>query len=416
VNIKIPYGSEEISLSIGRNPVILAVPDRSGAVSSDQAFEGEIARLKGEWDCKKSNLIIINDADRSTPTAKVFDRILTLLKETPKLKILVACGTHSMPKDEEMRAVLGKYYDYFREKIFFHHSKDNESLKYSGKTSRGTEVWLNKLVFECERVLAIGSLEPHYFAGLTGGRKAFLPGIAGYISIEMNHKLALEEGSQPLALAGNPVHEDMDEALNFLDLSRVRSFQMVDVPGKGIVGASYGGIRESFYDLADLAKESFSYDVAEKAEIAVTAAVPPLDKNLYQAQKAVENVVAGVKDGGIIIWVSACFSGIGGTHFFEHLVSRTPDEIIEDVKKNFKLGWQKSGRMARNLKRFKIFLVSQMDTGALSQTGIKGYRDLKSALAAALTEKGADARVLIVPRGSETAVTYRTSGPLSNTA
>jgi len=410
VNIKIPFDSGEVEFFLCDSRLIYAVPESKKTIADDILFKREIEKLKKEWDRGKSELVIINDPDRSTPTRRVFDELFPLFKDTPRLKILIACGTHSEPKDEEMRAVLGKYYDYFREKIFFHHSKDNENLKYLGKTSRGTEVWLNKLVFECERVLAIGSLEPHYFAGLTGGRKAFLPGVAGYVSVEMNHKLALEDGALPLVLEGNPVHEDMDEALNFLDLKGIRSFQMVDAPGKGIVGASYGDIRESFNNLSGLAEQIFSFNLKERTDIAVTAAVPPLDKNLYQAQKALENVAAGVKPGGIIIWVAACPSGIGGTHFFEHLVSRTPDEILADVKKDFKLGWQKSGRMARNLKKFRIFLVSNLDENVLDRAGIRGYRNLQEAFSDALKEKGESARVLVVPRGSETAVIYRGEG------
>lgn len=78
-------------------------------------------------------------------------------------------------------------------------------MVYLGKSTNGTEMYLNKIVAEAKKVCAIGSVEPHYFAGYTGGRKAFLPGVAAFETIEQNHLLALHPNAQALSLKGNPV-------------------------------------------------------------------------------------------------------------------------------------------------------------------------------------------------------------------
>ena len=77
----------------------------------------------------------------------------------------------------------------------------------------GTRVVINQQIMMADRLLVIGSVEPHYFAGYTGGRKAIIPGVAAYSSIVANHSLAMDLNAQPLRLAGNPVHEDLEEAL-----------------------------------------------------------------------------------------------------------------------------------------------------------------------------------------------------------
>ena len=101
---------------------------------------------------------------------------------------------------------------------------------FLGTTFRGTRVLLNSQIMMADRVLAIGSVEPHYFAGYTGGRKMIVPGIAAYSTIVSNHSLAMEPGAQPLRLLGNPLHEDLMEALQFLTMPPIFSIQLVLTP------------------------------------------------------------------------------------------------------------------------------------------------------------------------------------------
>ena len=101
-------------------------------------------------------------------------------------------------------------------------------MAHIGRTPRGTEVWVNRLLAEARSVLVITSVEPHYFAGYTGGRKSFFPGLAGYETVWANHKLSMEAGSELLVLRGNPVHEDLEDALTIgIRGKQIYSIQLV---------------------------------------------------------------------------------------------------------------------------------------------------------------------------------------------
>ncbi|RLD17392.1 MAG: nickel-dependent lactate racemase [Caldiserica bacterium] len=341
--------------------------------------------------------------DRPTPTAEILDYIFPIIKES-KIKVIIASGSHRKPNECELKVIFGNYYEFFKDKIIFHDAKDERSLKYLGKTKRGTEIFMNKIIFDFDKILVIGSIEPHYFAGFTGGRKAFLPGVSGYKTIEMNHKLALEDGALPLKLRGNPVHEDMEDAINFIDRKNVISFQVIYVPEKGIVDTSCGDIIDSFYTLIPVAEKIFSYKLKEKADILITKATPPLSRTLYQSHKAIENCVQGLKKGGIIILIAECEEGIGGKVFFEHIRSKTPDEVLEEVKSNFKLGFQKSGRFARVLKEYEVFVVSEIEGSLFGKSGIRVYKNVKDAVDDALKIKGSNSKIVYVPHGTEVVI------------
>ena len=163
----------------------------------------------------KSILIIINDATRPTPTARLLDQIYPYLAGF-SVQVLVATGTHRAATDAELRLLLQDHYHNLIGDTRSHDCDDDSALTYVGRTGRGTELYVNRLVPESERVLVLGSVEPHYYAGWTGGRKGLLPGIAGRLSIELNHKFALHRNAGPLLLKDNPCHEDLAEAVSLI--------------------------------------------------------------------------------------------------------------------------------------------------------------------------------------------------------
>lgn len=203
-----------------------------------------------------------------------------------------------------------------------HDNRQESSLRPLGKTSRGTPLFFSRLAFEADGIIVIGSVEPHYFAGYTGGRKFLLPGLAGLESTVMNHSLAADERSRILALGGNPVHEDMMEALEvFGRFDDIFSIQLVVNAEHEISYASSGHIVRSFEGAIKHAKEIYVPTVAERADIVISVAKPPLDIDLYQSQKAVDNVKLAVKQDGVIILVSPCRDGIGDRGFYDLLAS-----------------------------------------------------------------------------------------------
>ncbi|HMB00357.1 MAG TPA: nickel-dependent lactate racemase, partial [Spirochaetota bacterium] len=275
VNIKV--ASENLSRIIDPNPVkttndAYILKQALGAPSGSVSFRDFTAQ-------SDKLLLVVNDGTRPTPTARVLDLILPLL-ESKQVTFLIATGIHRAPLAEEYQRIFGKHYERFKSSIISHNSRNRADMQYSGTTPYGTRVYFNRLLTEAEYVIVIGSVEPHYFAGYSGGRKSFLPGVAAYESIEANHSFALKPGAKPLTLTHNPVHEDMDAALDLLKDKNIFSIQTVLDSEHHIHAASCGDIRCSFARAVSRAAALYAVPVKQQADIVVAAASFPLDINL----------------------------------------------------------------------------------------------------------------------------------------
>ena len=357
-----------------------ALKNPSGSIGLDNFF------VKGRI------LFIVNDASRPTPTALLLSRLGERIPSGARF--IVATGAHKAPTPDELRRILGD--SVASNASFIHDCRDDNALYYAGTTSCGTEVFFNSEVEKAGGIFVIGSVEPHYFAGFTGGRKAFLPGISAFSTIEQNHRLALDSRAAPMALEGNPVHEDMDEALDFVR-KPIFSLQLV-LDAKGRIYAAFAGdIRKSFNAAAREARRIFSVPVESAADIVVCVVNPPLDKNLYQAHKAIEHGKLALADGGIIILVASCSMGIGYDNFMK-MLRRYPDfnELSERAMREYSLGDHKAVKIAETAQRAQIWAVTELPDSAFDGTPIRKFAGLQKAIDEALSIKGRDARMLFL--------------------
>ena len=382
-------------LSTGNTPIQVFEPQHF--LSDEDSVTRSLAAPNGSSSFESfiSNrdriLVVINDHTR--PLAS------TVLKRLPlkgkDLTTIISTGTHRAPSPEELALLLGGNAPPYGGSVMIHNSKDPSSLRRLGRTARGTEVRLNSKVFEADGLVVIGSVEPHYYAGFTGGRKFLLPGLAGFDSIEMNHSLALDDKAKILALDGNPVHEDFMDALQIFGRNDdIFSIQLVMNTEHQISYASSGHIVNSFTDAVRHALKTYVCRVHSKADILVAVVKPPLDIDLYQAHKAIENVKAALNDDGILILVAQCKDGIGNRGFYDLLSSR--DELSMTVKGKYSFGGHKALRIKQLLQRAKIFAVTELEPSILETISIRPFRDAQSALNEALALKGSDAKVLLV--------------------
>ena len=406
MTVNLTYNQKTISVEIA--------PEHLGAVLELNGKEGnsrknpvECAKeaVRGSFgsfmDLPGSLLVIVNDGTRPTPTRFILDAIGEDLDKA-NASFLVATGSHRAPTPEEYGFIFGSWYERFRDRVFVHDGFAMDQMDYYGKTSRGTELYLNSLVGKASRILVIGSVEPHYFAGYTGGRKAFLPGVAAFCSIEQNHKLALAPEACTLALEGNPVHDDLMEAVALIK-APVYSIMTVLDRNHEIDTVCAGDLKTSFEDAVKAAEAIFTASLAEKAEIVVTVAPYPMDVDLYQSQKAIDNAKLALRDGGTMILVSACREGIGGEAFARLLSSAsTPDEVLRKIEDGFKLGYHKAAKMAEVFKRATVEAYTELDDSTLESIFIKPVHDLQKALDDAVEKYGSKCKVVFMPDGSVT--------------
>jgi nickel-dependent lactate racemase len=198
-------------------------------------------------------LVVLNDATRPTPSAEVLRAIRADLETwlaggDRELSLVVATGTHRVALPQELEHIFGKdFLAAHSARISSHDAKDASQLVDLGRTSRGVEVQVNRLLAEAKSVLLINSVEPHYFAGYTGGRKSLFPGLAGYHTVWANHALSMKPGSESLILGGNPVHEDLEEMLAVgIAGKQVFSIQLVLDKDHRVGFAATGDLQSTF--------------------------------------------------------------------------------------------------------------------------------------------------------------------------
>ncbi len=350
----------------------------------------------------KDVLFIVNDATRPTPTAKVLDIIYDDIKDLNP-NFIIATGIHRAPTDDEYEFIFGSHLDDFRDNIYSHDAKRDEDMVYIGTSKNGTEMHVNKMAVDAHKLVIIGSVEPHYFGGYTGGRKAFLPGIASYKTIEQNHKYALKPASKALVLEGNPVHEDMMDAIKTIEDKEIFSIMTVLDRDHKLYAATAGTLSDSFYAAIDKANDVFCVKVQEKAEVVVTVAPYPMDIDLYQSQKALENGKLALKDGGTLILVSKCRTGVGHDSFVK-LMSRydTPERTLEHIQEVYEVGYHKAAKMAEIALWAEMKAYTSIDDETIKSVFMTPCHDLQAEIDNLIKEKGENTKILIFTNGSIT--------------
>ena len=366
-----------------------SIDDPMGYDSLDQFLEGG-----------KDIVFIVNDGTRPTPTAKVLDA-LSKRMDLRKARYLIATGNHRDMTPEEYDFVFGKHYEELKDRIICHNAKQSECV-FLGTSKNGTPMEVNKIAVDADRLVIITSVEPHYFAGYTGGRKSFLPGVASFKTIEANHKLAMKQEAQALALEGNPVHEDMMDALDQIKGKKIFSIQIIMDRHQNIYKVASGDLNQCFRQAVEWAEDVFCVPIPQKADVVISVAPYPMDVDLYQSQKALDNGKWALKEGGKIIMVSKCREGIGHATFMQQLsTSKDPKVVLENLNKEYKLGYHKAAKMAEIAVWADIWAVTDLDPEIISSANITPFPSVAAAMEQAFKENP-KAKVIIMMDGSVT--------------
>jgi nickel-dependent lactate racemase len=407
MRIELPYGREGHICADLPEDSLEAVIGPTDVVCGD-AHE-EIARaiatpfgesLEDFLEGGEDIVVLVNDATRPTPTSTVID-VLAKLVDLRRLRFLVATGAHRAPTEEELRYMFGAHLDAIRDRVHAHDARKDECVDL-GVSKNGTPMEVNRIAVEADRLLIITSVEPHYFAGYTGGRKSFLPGVASYRTIEANHSLAVSTEARSCRLEGNPVHEDMMDALTCVKGKRIFAIQMVLDRHMCVYRAVAGDLNRSFAAAVEHADDVFAVTIPRKADIVITVAPFPMDIDLYQSQKAIDNAKWAVNDDGVILLVSKCRMGVGDDKF-THLLSfsRDTEEIMNHIRNRYHLGDHKAAKMAEVMNRADVWALTSLDDSILDRIGLRPWHSLQEAVDCALAEHP-QGKVLVLLDGSVT--------------
>ncbi|HBG02186.1 MAG TPA: nickel-dependent lactate racemase [Firmicutes bacterium] len=346
-------------------------------------------------------VIVTSDHTRPCPNAVVLPPLLAALNGAGipdgQITVVIALGLHRMMTEDELRQSVGD--EVFRRvRVINHDRNDVVSL---GTTSRGTPVELFRPVVEADFRICVGNVEFHYFAGFSGGVKAIMPGVASKDAVKANHAHMIEEGALAAELAGNPVREDLEEAVRLLGAHYLLN---VIVDEQHNIGhACAGDVTLAHRELCERLITGGLVRLPEKVDLAIVSAGGyPKDIDLYQAQKALDNCANAVKPGGVMVLVAECGEGYGNATFQSWMTSgKTPSGLLADLQTEFVLGGHKAAAIAKVAQKITIILVSE----AMSQeemVGLTVVKSCKEALEKAVHLLEPDFSYAVFPLGAST--------------
>lgn len=355
-------------------------------------------------------VISVCDGTRAQPRAEVLPVLLGEIDSAAadvRVTVLIATGTHRGNTDAELLEMLGAQV-LSRCEVVNHDARDASSLVDLGVVGDGVPLRLNRIWVEADVRITSGFVEPHFFAGFSGGPKMVAPGLAGLGTVMVLHD-ARRIGDE-LATWGevrdNPVHRDIRAAA-----AAAPPHLAVDVlmDGEKRITHVVAGALDDMHDVAcDLARAAAMRAVPEPFDVVVTTnSGHPLDQNLYQAVKGMAAAERIVKPGGTIVVAAECSDGLPAHGAFAEVLGAadSPAALLEAISApGFSVAdqWQVQ-ILARVLTGARVLMRSDgLDDATLKRANITGVPDVAEAVADAVTRAGPDARVCYLPMGPQT--------------
>lgn len=293
------------------------------------------------WDGASPDLLLVNDPQRATASPEVLRQACGLV-DLSRTRVLVATGSHRFPAAQ--RDALRRGFSEIHAGEWDWHDAHRPDLVPIG----GPDGWrAHPWVAQARRILAIGSVEPHYFAGFSGAHKTATIGCAAYPDIERNHAGAMDPVCRPCRLAGTPVHGGVLEMLARLEADRsVRAVNLLQF-GSGIADAAGGTPLAALEALAPAVEAAYLRRIPAPADCLIVEVTGALSCSFYQAEKGIKNSEAAVRDGGAIVLQAACPQGIGQDAFVQLLrEAQTHREAVDLVtRRGYRLGDHKAVRL-----------------------------------------------------------------------
>ena len=353
--------------------------------------------------------ISVCDITRPMPSATVLPVLLEEIAHVPReqIAIIIATGTHRANTPEELDRMLGR--DVARNYQIINHSAfDKETLKNVGQTPDGIPIWLNRRWVESDVRITTGFVEPHFFAGFSGGPKMVAPGIAAFETIFRLHNAELigHPNSTWGITEGNPVHDAIRQiarqtGVDFsVDVIINRDHQITSIFAGELFAAHAAACQSAKRTAMRAVKEPFD-------AVITTNSGYPLDLNLYQAIKGMSAAARVVRQGGAIICAAECADGLPEHGEFKQILSSAsnPQELLALINSP---GYMHHDQWTAQIQaqiqmRAKVYLKSSY----LSEEQVRGahlepVEKVEDAVREVLSKQGAQARICALPQGPQT--------------
>lgn len=410
--IRLPYGRGTLTAHLPEPLTYDLIAPKEAAPASEPlravaaAVESPLgARTWRDVAGARTVAIAINDKTRPVPhqhlLPPLLDKLHSLGLPDSAITFVIAVGTHApMTPDEFAAIVPAEIVARYR---IVSHDCDDPNLVDLGVTARGSSIRVNRAFYEADLRITVGNIEPHQFAGWSGGVKTAAIGLGGRAGINHNHSLMLLPESQLGAYETNPARLDieaMGERLGIqfaLNAILNNKKEIVHVLCGDPVAVMPAGIA--------LARGIVQVEVPAPYDLMLIApGGHPKDINLYQGQKALGHASLVARPGGTIIWAAACPEGTGSEKY-EHWVQqvRSFEDVFARFKaEGFRIGPHKAFQIARDGSRVRLLFVSEIAPDFARKLLLTPMPSLQAALDLALTDLPPDARIAVMPLANAT--------------
>jgi lactate racemase len=416
VQVHLSYGEDGLDVEVPDHASVVYPQDSRGVPDSRAALTAALRSpisgppLRERVRPGQSVAISVCDGTRAQPSSLMLPAVLAELDgmiDPADIVVLVATGTHRANTDAELRAMLGdEVVDAVR--VVNHNARDRASLTWMGTFGAGVPVWLNTEWVRADVKITTGFVEPHFFAGFSGGPKMVAPGLAGLDTVLVLHDAArIGHPSATWGITiGNPVHDDVRAIAAGTGVTF--AFDVVLNRRKEIVAAFGGDILPMHAAAARLAQQLSMRPLPEPFDIVVTTGSGyPLDQNLYQSVKGMSAANRIVRDGGLIICAAECRDGFPDHGSYREVLrsASSPQALLDDI----------SGRAVTIPDQWQVQIQAQIQTRCrvVMHTSYLSATDLADAhvgsapdIAAAITEElrqlSSPGRICVLPEGPQT--------------
>jgi len=416
----------DIHLAYGKHGLVIHLPDRYDLTVIEPAFVPGLGDPSAELrqalqsPCGALPLnefvkpgdrvgIVFSDITRPTPHQLILPAVLAELSHVPTAQITLfnALGTHRPNTDVEMRGMLGnELVDRFR--IVQNDAFDPSTQTLLGRSTIGHEIWINQELFGCDVKILTGFIEPHFFAGFSGGGKAIMPGMGGQRTVLGNHDAGMIANPNATwgITHGNPIWEEVHEAARMAGKTFLVNVTLNK--HKQITGVFAGELDDAHAAGCAFVKSNAMVPVQQPFDIIITTnSGYPLDLNLYQSVKGMSAAAQIVRPGGAIIVAAECWDGIPEHGLYGKLLrqAKDPQDLLETIcSPDFheQDQWQ-AQIQAQILQKADVFVYSDYLTDEQIRAALlKPCRSIETTVNELLEKYGSAASICVLPEGPMT--------------
>jgi len=417
VKIRLAYGEEglDINLPDYLNIDVLEPRNTEGLPNQAAAIEDALLNPIGSRPLrelvKQSDTvgIIINDITRPMPYKIILPILLRELGDIPSEQILLfnATGTHRFNTDAELTEMLGE--DVFsRYRIIQNDAGDRPSHKLAGTTVSGNDIWLHKAYMDCDIRILTGFIEPHFFAGFSGGGKAVMPGLALLETILANHSVSNIDHPKATwgVTYGNPIWEEIQQAASLAPPSFLLNLALNK--DKKITAVFAGDFHKAHERGCDYVRKNAMVAVEKPYDIVITSnSGYPLDMNLYQAVKGMSVAARLVTGGGSIVVAADCRDGIPAHGEYGRLLceAESHDSLLKKIhEKDFEIQdmWQAQVHSMICQKTDVYFHSRNLSDEQIKCAFLKPCPRVEDTIEKLLHKYGKDVSICVLPEGPQT--------------